>query len=134
VREIKFRAWHKKEKKMYQVDDIMWNPQQRIWLNLKEDENDKGESINDVELMQYTGLKDVGGTEIYEGDVVEGIGGEHILGTSKFNVFGIVEFLSGSFILNEILNKSASSLQQLNLIMDLTVIGNIYENPELLGD
>lgn len=68
MREVKFRAWDKIFEKMIQVTD----------LNLKTgyligeiDTKIVSCKFKDCELLQYTGLKDKNGIEIYEGDIVE---------------------------------------------------------------
>ena len=69
MREIKFRAWDKKEKEMVEVCQINWHDPYGITISHNGSwHND----IADYELMQYTGLKDKNGKEIYEGDIFEG--------------------------------------------------------------
>ena len=71
-----------------------------------------------VVLMQYTGLKDKNGKEIYEGDIINDCG-----------VKGVVVLFRGSFCYDS--GKSYSSLHELDTCV-MEVIGNIFENPELI--
>ncbi len=79
----------------------------------------------DVILMQSTGLKDKNGKEIFEGD---------ILGTKDGLLNGIIEYREdlGMFVNSLIRYNNFERL--CNVASDREVIGNIYENPELLED
>ena len=69
MREIKFRMWHKNIKQMYDVGLI--NLQQGlIFMKNYLGYTQSSFAIEEVELMQYTGLKDKNGKEIYEGDIL----------------------------------------------------------------
>ena len=127
-REIKFRAWDKKEKKMAQVDAMDWGADNNIvtaHLSFLEGELRKKVYPNkrlgdDVDFMQYTGLKDKNGKEIYEEDIVK-IGNDGI---------AQVSFIDGCWqTYEEDRIELCASLY--GWISPLEVIGNIYENPEL---
>lgn len=142
MRPIKFRAWDKGTKRMTQVKNLYigGNPSAEIWIN--ESDECYGYVGRDIELMQFTGLKDKNGKEIYEGDIIyEGDSKrsfkkwafEDWIGAEEW---GIVEYRNGSFVVDfysiyggegtEILGK------RLGYTKRFRVIGNIYENPELL--
>jgi uncharacterized phage protein (TIGR01671 family) len=112
MREIKFREFYKKENIMYRDIDIS-----NECLSIHDD---------NVVIMQYTGLKDKNGVEIYEGDIVKTTSSE-LTGRWKHKVYKI-EFKEINCIANA---KYMGFDFQFN-VDEIEVIGNIYENPELL--
>jgi len=118
MREIKFRAWDKVNKIMNEVCIINFDDNN---VGLKPD-YDYTLSFEDIELMQYTGLKDKNGKEIYEGDIVK----------SNYKTGNLVVFfVRGCFRLTY--SKELIGIWlEIHLFEELEVIGNIYENPELL--
>lgn len=121
-REIKFRAWDKEEKKMfYDVQNAY--DSEPVWYG------GFGEFLGDqsYEVMQYTGLKDKNGKEIYEGDIVKAIISG---GTTK------VEYVNDLAGFNPWANSIVYAGRQsfINPSEEIEVIGNIYSNPELLKE
>lgn len=115
MREIKFRAWDKERKDMYYINDFYWFEEEGV-----HDSNGEGHYANYI-LMQYTGLKDKNGKEIYEGDIVEINHGENHKWCEE------VIFHTGCFM-------AGDENLLINVVDYVTVLGNIYEHPQLLGD
>ncbi len=126
MREIKFRAWDKKQKEMIHVDKFLSNVancgKSMVWDHNMRIDNRGGLLIDgDIGiLMQFTGLKDKNGKEIYEGDIVlhDGYNSE-------------IKFFDCAFFLDTSINYAPKALSHM-LKPDLKVIGNIHKNPELL--
>jgi uncharacterized phage protein (TIGR01671 family) len=128
MREIKFRVWHKPEKKMHSYLKAKFGKATNITLEGKfkdvEQITTKTVPNDDLEVMQFTGLKDKNGTPIFESDIVRFTekGNEiiaEIVWKDREALFAIkTKFGWGSFALQD--------------EKDIKVIGNIYENPNLL--
>ena len=126
-REIKFRAWHKDLKKMFKIGQITL--EKGIWNFESNDRDFIGMSIPyqpSFVLMQYTGLHDKNGKEIYEGDIVR------IIVNNNIEKICRVEFKNGIFGVMFSKNKDLTAFPHFcNTTFE--VIGNEYDNPELLG-
>ena len=127
MREIKFRAWLKEDKKMVNVETMDFTDKSIQYLKKSEIINAyilRRESFDDVELMQYTGVKDKNGKEIYEGDIV-------ILNDAEEESRCVVKYKYGSYILVDgDLRENLSNVED----RFLEVVGNIYENKNLLEE
>jgi uncharacterized phage protein (TIGR01671 family) len=128
MREIKFRTWAKKRKEMIHISDVRKTPY-CLMLDLEGNlhdvaynRDDEGDNVNDYfEIMRFTGLKDCEWKEIYEGDIIRHPHtGEH----------WICEFKTGGFWATHPKDRYSINI---GLTEGFTVVGNIYENPELLN-
>jgi uncharacterized phage protein (TIGR01671 family) len=150
MREIKFRAWDKEDKCWVKEPDV------HFFINYYTDHPQSiflfGNTTSNMSLehryilMQYTGLKDKNGKEIYEGDIVKGrlgiVLGEVKSGKYKMkrqNKHHVPRWHLGWYIQDK---REQYGLEWAYWYIDnylhpirkdyLEVIGNIYENPELL--
>lgn len=122
----KFRAWHKKEKKMYYIDKdiIITFRSNGNWRINKDDWNGGCLFWNDDGiLMQSTGLKDKNGKEIFEGDVVKTF--------RKIGKGWIESHVEGNIVKYSNITAKWYPYNLPN-VKKTEVIGNIHENPELL--
>ena len=134
MREIKFRAWLKEEKKMVNVETMDFTDKSIQYLKKNEFINAyllRRMIFDDIELMQYTGLKDKNNKEIYEGDIIK----YKFPYDKRIKHISPVKFLEteASFGIkdrygNEIPLYTVSSNNYFE------VIGNIYENKNLLEE
>jgi uncharacterized phage protein (TIGR01671 family) len=142
MRKIKFRAWF--DGHMCEVAKLnFWgDPDQATCdmarMSLNEDGNVEEifeVYLNEVELMQYTGLKDKNGKEIYEGDIVsfEDSDGGYEYPDLVVNT-GIVEYGKlGFYFTNRVAVEMDDFYIKDGRCDDIEVLGNIYENPELMA-
>jgi uncharacterized phage protein (TIGR01671 family) len=147
MRDIKFRVWDKEYEKMTYFDDEDYEYKPpfvfRLDQVLKKDSNyddyedfEYNDVTDSVEVMQYTGLKDKNGKEIYEGDIIEFSYDMFVGNFDTFVAKGKVVFKEGAFYVeifeNERTTKDEAYLLYSINLDTIEIIGNIYDNPELL--
>ena len=134
----KFRAWVNNSFMGWVTEISTLNQYAIVTLDNDNDNNDtychgKSFRFSQIELMQYTGLKDKNGTEIYEGDILRV---EHYRDSkSKMNYIYKLVVWREDIAQWYFLSSDGESQNQLHVLLgssECDVIGNIHENPELL--
>ena len=127
----KFRAWDKELQTMQDVSLIDFKKRVLVGEHWKFGETNFM-SFDEIELMQSTGLRDKNGKEIFEGDIVQFEDCHEVSDFLYINT-GIIEWCQGGF---HVTNRDSVLMEDLldGDSLDVTIIGNIYETPELLED
>ena len=125
MREIKFRAYHKERKEMFEIASIDFEEKKAALSN--ETIKLLNVDFKQFELLQYTGLKDKNDKEIYEGD---------ILFFRDENTKYVVVWQDAAFIIKSIeIRKYSEEMFWLDdTEICCEIVGNIYENKNLLEE
>jgi uncharacterized phage protein (TIGR01671 family) len=107
-REIKFRAWRKNEMVEFELGEVLCDDKLKV-LEFK-----------DLPVMQYTGLKDKNGNEIYEGDIIDASGHGGVMVVRYDSPY------NACFCVDNILLGVIDDT-------DIEILGNIYENADMLA-
>lgn len=126
MRDIKFRAWDNVNNQMLDVqelnfEDCFYGGYTTVKTTMYSDYFD----IREMPIMQYTGLHDKNGKEIYEGDILKSM---------QWNDIYLVKYIRTAFYLCRKGNKGFNKITTWNNAEKSEVVGNIYENPELLKE
>lgn len=131
----KFRAWNKTNKEMFEWKELDFTKERgEDEITIFEPTGQFAHPIFFYDAMQSTGLKDKNGVEIYEGDILKIL----VMSVSDKYVYGEVVYEYGVSGLKNVLNgwgyeQGLIPLLEVGHVYE--VVGNIYENPELLeGD
>ena len=124
----KYRAWDKRDKEIRSVDEINWDNGKFDYIG---DAITFYRGAEEVELMQSTGLKDKNGKEIFEGDIIKN--GTAIVDVKSHQTLGFYTVVNGEerfFGSNTSIKDFENDVEEFSSVTE--IIGNVYENPELL--
>ena len=127
---LKFRAWHRELGRMMLIKNMWFQDDKVEELELNDTVmNDFITAYPDeIELMQSTGLKDKNGKEIFEGDILDYKGRKALVRWHGSYASFIYRFV------DELQNRNTEWKPLYLAYMKCEIIGNIYDNPELLED
>lgn len=149
MRELKFRAWHENKKIMFSpnkmgAEQLTLSPDGRGFINVHSNSTEKSEYYPHLIPMQYTGIKDKNGKEIYEEDILEH-NDDDCYDNGKYSsvsfyrgVFHVsirydfmpIPLFDGPFVYKP--NVKLYEKEKYNWLEEWKIAGNIYETPELL--
>ena len=143
MREIKFRAWDVVLKKMLPIACLYFDKSSDfVGVYTGDEENDEWTAIKSehIKLMQYAGLKDVNGVDIYEGDIdCEDNGFKSVV--CYLERYGAYCFVPVELYKHEDYAEQVNFHYGTDCYFDnvrpskySTIVGNIFENPELLEE
>lgn len=131
MREIEFRFYDKRIDAMRQVTKIDFYNRYVYWFCKITVGFNVRQNLDKMELSQFTGIKDKYGKKVYEGDIV--YFENYVAPSDGFELGyfkGVVEFLEGEWLVNNVKSKDALGLW--SETEQVTIIGNKWQNPELL--
>ncbi len=137
---IKFRAWDKVQNKMLLPDNIEFSHGKAYWAEASTDGQDECSNDGQVdgiyalfELEQFTGLKDVNGKDIYEGDIAQPVSLHMNLKRGKPFEVEKGNYVYGKWIAKDISSKGFS-VDGYYFDYEIQIAGNVHANPELLEE
>ena len=122
MRTIKFRVWSEEGRKMFNPEYFEHGTSSGVYVPQSDYSTDY------LEIMEYTGMEDVNDIEICEGDIVK-IKDAWTNGFGKSDMIGEIVLHKGTICARD---ADSNHLTIYNHISSCEIIGNIYENPELL--
>lgn len=134
MREIKFRVWNLINKCWIDVFRLTLAASGVVMSVI--DMNGEQYGLHQIRLVQYTGLKDKNSKEIYESDIVTA----ELSGMINYEMKSVVDYENGCFgiraLFDEVLVDSKGKFKSFDgcaTDIKIEIIGNIYENPELIN-
>lgn len=135
MNKLKFRAFIKDEKKLVDVKELSFKYDEVVYESGRYTEVRR---FKDVELIQSTGLKDILGNDIYEGDIVKVLVKDVEPKIIEDKIYtGVITYEQGVFDVKTFDDTRLGIIPQMymsDVDCVFRVLGNIYENKELLED